>query len=518
MHRRHLLAAGIFCALVAAGALGANGPAKSAGPTVDWPAYNNDPAADRYSALSQITPANVSGLHVVCSAQLGAQISFQSGPIVVAGVLYVTTSNQTIAIDATTCATRWTNVYPLPKNVTHTNRGAAYANGTIYRGFADGHVIAIDATTGTTIWNQRVIAAGSLEIISGAPVAWKTSLIVGTANGDSGQACHVIALDAATGGALWSVQTVPNVGAPPAKTWRGASRIAGGATWTSFSIDPSTAKLYAPVGNPGPDYDIRKRSGANLYTDAVLEMSAATGHVTRTMQFDPQDPHDWDQSAAPAIVTLANGTSVALVAGKDGYLRSVALANFAPLWQTAITTIRNATAPIVVGGTHFCPAGAVFWNGPAYSPVTGLAYVNSADWCKTVDLSPTPQPYVPGQAWLGTSNGEGVKDAAQSGWLNAVNATTGAMAWRYHSSKPLVAGVTPTAGGIVFTADLLGNVLALNAASGVLLQSIATGLPVGGGIVTYAVGGTQFVAVAAGMVSGNFGTPQNNSAVIVLGL
>jgi alcohol dehydrogenase (cytochrome c) len=413
----------------------------------------------------------------------------------------------------------WVNTYALSANVAPTtNRGAAYSNGRIYRGFADGHVIAIDATTGQTVWNQSIIASGSLEFISGAPIAWKTSVIVGTAGGESGQLCRVVALDGASGKLLWSDQTVPNPGAPGSSTWKGATHIAGGATWTSLTIDPATGQLFVPVGNPGPDYDVRKRIGANLDTVSILDLDAATGALVEEIQTIAEDDHDWDQAAAPAVVTLASGEKIALVAGKDGYLRSIDLSSFAQQWQTAVTTITNATAPIVVKGTHFCPAGGVFWNGAAYSPLSGLAYVNAADWCKTVKLEPKPVAYVSGQPWLGSSDGDGVKDPTQTGWLSAVNATTGKTIWNYHSTHPLVAGVTPTAGGLVFTADLSGNVLAFNAATGALLQTVATGLAVGGGVISYEVGGTQYVAVAAGMTSSNFGTPAANSEIAILGL
>jgi alcohol dehydrogenase (cytochrome c) len=485
---------------------------------VDWPAYNNDSMSDRYVSLDAINTSNVSGLHTICTLNLGRQLNFQSGPIVVDGVLYATTSNQTIAIDATTCAVLWTNTYALSQALARTNRGAAYANGLLFRGFGDGHVIAISAATGATVWNQDVIASGSLEFITGAPATWNTSVIVGTAGGEGGQACHVLALDQSTGALVWMQQTVPNLGSTNAKTWKGATHIAGGATWSSFTIDPTTGDLYVPVGNPGPDFDDRDRLGRDLYTVAVMEFNATTGAFLRSMQFDPQDVHDWDQAATPTVAMLANGSKIALVAGKDGYLRSVDAKSLAQLWQTPITTIENATAPIVPAGTHYCPEGAVYWNGAAYSPATGLAYVNAADHCVTVELEATPAPYVPGKTWLGSADGYGRRDPTVSGWLSAVNATTGAVAWTYHATRPLISGVTPTAGGLVFTADLLGNVLAFNASSGALLAKVATGLPVGGGVISYAVAGTQYVAVSAGLASGNFGTGNPASAIVILGL
>jgi alcohol dehydrogenase (cytochrome c) len=206
-----------------------------------------------------------------------------------------------------------------------------------------------------------------------------------------------------------------------------------------------------------------------------------------------------------------------LIAGKDGYLRSVALATFTQNWQTAVTTIANAAAPITTAGTHYCPWGGVLWNGAAYSPQTGLAYVNAIDWCTTVQLAATPQPYVPGELWTGSANGFGVRDAAKSGWLNAIDATTGGVRWRFHSTTPLVAGVTPTAGGLVITGDLAGNVLVFNATTGALLATVPTNKALGGGIISYEVKGKQYIAVAAGMASSNFATPNVAPSLIVIG-
>jgi len=507
--------AGLLCIVLAAyavsfGPLGAEPRAASA---VNWPAYNDDAGSNRYAAVAQLSKAKIGGLHVVCTAQLGQFGRFETGPIEVNGAIFATTAYDTFAISATTCAMLWQNVY-VPTNKTGaTNRGVAYAQGTLFRGFPDGHVIAIDAKTGRTIWNQTIIAAGSHEYISAAPLAWNGSIFIGTGNGDNAVICHVAALDEASGNILWTIATITS-----GKTWKDAKHLAGGATWTSFSVDAATGKLYVPIGNPGPDYDTRLRKGANLNTNSILELDAATGALLRGLQVIPNDYHDWDQAAAPAIVTLESGRKIMLTAGKDGYLRGVDIATFASVWKTPVTTISNASAPITTQGTHFCPGGAVYWNGPAYSPNAGLAFINAVDWCKTVVLSATPQPYVPGQPWLGTADGEGVHDPTNSGWLTAVDATTGAVRWRYHSPTPLLAGVTATSGGVVLTADLNGNVLAFDATLGTQLASVNVGAAVGGGLIAYEVAGSAYVATAVGLSSPLFNTPQTETSIAVLGV
>ncbi len=499
---------------VVAGGLGAPSQAGT-GVSLDWSSYNNDLASDRFVPLDEINTTNVGSLHIACAAPLGAPQALESGLIEIGGTIYVTETATTIAIDAASCRQIWSTPYA-GNTAGWPSRGAAAAGGLVFRGFGDGHVVAMNAATGAVVWNRSVIAAGSLEAITAAPIVWDGMVFIGTANGEGGQLCHVMALNELTGALLWSDQTVPNPGGPGASTWSGASHIAGGATWSSFTIDAASGDLYVPVGNPAPDYDTRDRLGTNLDTNAVLQLVSTSGALKHTWQFDPQDDHDWDQAATPAIVTLTDGVKVALAAGKDGFLRSVNVATSQQLWSTPITTISNASAPIASTGTHFCPGGAVFWNGPAYSPPTGLAYVNSVDHCRSVYREATPAPYVPGKGWLGSS--KVVPDATQSGWLHAVNATTGTSQWVYHSTAPLVAGVTPTAGGLVFTADLLGNVLAFNAANGALLAKIATGLPAGAGVISYEVGGKQYVAVAAGLTSAEFSTPTVNPKLLVLSL
>ncbi len=489
-------------------------------PPVDWAGYNNDLMSDRYSPLAQINTANVSGLHTICTAPLGAQPRFETGPVVIGGVLYATTLGATYAFNATTCAKVWTNSYALPSGSGGINHGVAYGNGRVFRGFVNGHVIAMDAKTGRTIWDRMVVKSGSFEYIVSAPIAWRGALYIGTAGGDNGQAAHVLCLDQTNGNVLWSVQTVPNLGDPLASTWQRAMRIAGGSTWTSYTLDPSSARLYVSVANPGRDFDVRERGGTNLYTDAVLALNAMTGALDADFQVTAQDDHDWDLAATPALVVLRNGSKVARTASKDGYARALNVAANTQLWQTPVTTISNAAAPIVFTGTHFCPGtkGGVLWNGPAFSPLTGYTYVNAVDWCSTVDLASKPQSYVPGNPWLGSSNSYGKPDAAMSGWVQALNGTTGTRRWAYHATTPMIAGITPTAGGLVFTADLAGNVMAFDASTGAIRRTVATGLAIGGGVVTYGVGAKQYVAVAAGMASSVFGTPNVNSEIIVMGL
>jgi alcohol dehydrogenase (cytochrome c) len=187
-------------------------------------------------------------------------------------------------------------------------------------------------------------------------------------------------------------------------------------------------------------------------------------------------------------------------AGKDGMLRVVDRDSKERLFETAVTTIENTEAPITRAGTRACPGvfGGVQWNGPTFHPGANVLVVPSVDWCTTFFLDDDVK-FVPGQNYLG---GRVVMDTVQQGWVTAVDASTGSVRWKYRSRRPVIAAVTATAGGLVFAAELTGDLLALDAATGAVRFRHFLGGQSGGGIVTYEVGGRQYVAVVSGTVSG----------------
>jgi alcohol dehydrogenase (cytochrome c) len=519
-----VLTSGLLLAFGATTALQTEAQTRPAATTsIDWPSFNNDVGSNRYGAPALITKTNVGSLHVVCSASFGSVTDFQSGPIAVSGVLYATSLTATYAVNGTTCAKLWTKTYTLPAgSYGGTNRGAAYANGLIYRGFADGHVVALSARTGATVWNVAAIAKGSHAYFNAAPIVSGGRLFIGTAGGDIGEAGHVMALDAATGAAIWSAQTVPNLGTTAAGSWKGATHIAGGTTWTSYTLDTASNLLYVPAGNPGADFYGADRSGVNLGSDSVVVFNAATGSVHTAYQLIPHDVHDWDVGATPALVKPGKADPLAVVGSKDGYVRAVDTVTGRTNWSTAVTTVTNAAAPIVPAGTHFCPGtkGGIVWNGLSASPRTAYAYVGSVDWCSTLDLATAPPLYTEGKPWLGSSDSYGTSDSKAVGHVTALDIALGTVKWTYTTPTPIVAGVTATAGGLVFTGDLAGNVYAFDERSGSVLKKLAVNAPVGGGVIAYEYGSKQYIAVAAGLRSASWGTATSTAPaeLLILGL
>ena len=516
---------------------------------VDWPAYNNGAGSERFSPLDQITTANVASLRPVCTASLGERATMQSGPIVVDGTMYVTSAINTWAIDAATCALRWRhtyNYYPRPDWDLKTNRGVAYLDmpdgPRLFRGSNDGRVYALDARTGDERWNVKAADVKRGETIPAAPVAWGGLVFVGNAGGDNyGVTGRMMAFDARNGARVWTFDLVPKSG-PAALTWPGETdRVphAGGTTWTSYTIDTIAGLLFVPTGNAAPDFLDEVRPGTNLYTYSVVVLDLRTGALVTNYKLLPTDFHDYDVAAAPVLVTTARGQRLVVAAGKDGHLYAVdrslsaryatALSNVASsdghstasddanapmsdsatpfVYRTTTTTIENGEAPLTPEGTRFCPGvqGGTEWNGPAFLRATNMLYVNSVDWCTTVQLGPRSKlknklalPWT-GSARLMLPFGKNDDPAKGTGWLNAIDADDGTMRWRYHSPTPLVAGVLATAGGLVFTADLRGNVIGFDAQTGDQRFHYNTGQPIGGGVISYGVGGKQYVAVASGL-------------------
>jgi alcohol dehydrogenase (cytochrome c) len=484
----------------------------------DWLAYNGDYASTRFSTLSELTPKNVSRLHQICTYALPERSELQSGIVAVDGILYFTTAQYTYAVGSANCRLVWRSEH----KVTGTSavRGVAVIDDRVVRGFRDGSVIAYRKADGSELWSAKLTEAdGAPATIAAAPIAWNGLIFIGTSGAERACACIVAALDAATGQVRWTFSLVPTGAAPGADSWPKGVRVGGGSTWTSFTLDDRTGTLFVPTGNPGPDFSGAYRPGANLYTGSIVVLDAKSGGLRTWYQLVPHDVHDWDQAAAPALITTRQGKRRLLAAGKDGHLHAIDLAQRKVAWKTPVTTIANADAPITVEGTHFCPgtAGGVQWNGPGFSPSTNLAYVNSVDWCTTLKLASELPKFDPLRTFLGSANAFGDKDDRKVGWVTAVDADTGAVRWRYETTAPAVAGIVVTRTGLVITGDLSGDLLAFDATSGTLLHRIATGQPAGGGIITYLDRGRQRVAAALGL-EGRILQTHGQPEVVIFGL
>ncbi len=486
-------------------------------------------------------------LKVLCTYDTKQYASFQTGLVMVHGALIGTTEHDIFSIDAATCRENWrAHENYKPASALGVNRGVAFLDGRLFRGTQDGRVLAYDFSTGRRLW-ATVIADPDLgETVPAAPIAWNGLVFVGNAGGDyKGVKGRMYALDAQSGNIVWEAYLVPRAAsdksrgpaAPPPPAAAGASwqnkagvPIAGGATWTSYSIDPSAGLLYVPGGNPGPAFVREVRDGENLYAGSIVVLDAKTGAYRGHYKIVPRDWHDWDVSAAPSIVQTKGGRRLLAVAPKDGFLYGFDLATDKLIYRTAATRIDNADARLSRDTpTRFCPGsqGGAGWNGPAYDPSTNLIFVGEVDWCTTVTLQTEDQIVrtEKGNLWVGNAsrnpfNVFGTPDpvASWGGWLYAIDADSGAWTWRLKSNYPIVSGITPTAGGIVLFGDLGGNFYAVAAADGQTLWTRNLGGAIAGGVITYAADGAQKIAVATGMTSVLWPTPITTAKVMILGL
>jgi alcohol dehydrogenase (cytochrome c) len=500
----------------------------------DWPSFNRTLTSERYAPLDHINRTNVARLKELCVYDLNVSTGFETGPLVIGRTLYATSDKEIMAIDAETCRQKWRVREEGPSLGLPINRGAAFLDNRLFRGSGEGDVMAYDAATGRKLWSTHVAEPSTGEGITAAPIAWNGLVFIGTSGSDrQGVKGRVYALDAQSGKIAWEVFTVPTDAPQPGNekmqaqakaTWGNASGvpITGGGTWSTSTLDPERGLLYVPVGNPGPDFATEPRLGANLYTNSILVLDAKTGIYRNHYSLVPADFHDWDLGAAPVLVTTKAGRRIVAGAPKDGLLHVYDLVTDKKLFATPVTTLENEDVPLSTTPTRFCPGatGGSVWNGPAYSPDTNLFYDGTVDWCVTVTLDSTELAKKPGEFWTGATLAAqfGKKDLNWSGWVTAVDADNGQVKWRFHASAPVVSGLTPTRGGVVFAADMDKHAYAFDAATGKVLWQTELPGAAGGGVVTYLVDGKQRVAFVTGTHSPAFPVTPSSGKIVVFGL
>ena len=511
----------------------------------DWPSYNKTLTSERYAQLSQINKTNVSKLKVLCTYDTKQYTSFETGLMMVDDALIGTTEHDIFSLDPVNCHENWrTHEDYKPASLLAVNRGAAYMDGLLFRGTEDGRVLAYDFKTGKRVWQTTIADPKLGESTPAAPIAWNGLVFIGNAGGDNkGVKGRMYALDAKTGDIVWEFYLVPKTAGDPTRgpqgatpldmsTWKNASStpITGGATWTSYTLDPTTGELYVPGGNPAPDFATGPRQGSNLYSGSIVVLDAKTGTYKNHFKLVLKDWHDWDVSTAPALIQTRGGKKLLSVAPKDGHLYGFDLATNTLLYRTPATRIENTEAPFAIDkAVHFCPGsvGGAEWNGPAYDPQTNLILIGEVDWCATVTLQNDEQIQAvkPGKPWsaMATINPYhtyGVPDSSGNwaGWVYAVDADTGVWKWRLKSNYPILSGMTPTAGGIVFFGDMGGNFYVVDAANGQRLWGQKIGGAIGGGVITYTADGGQRIAVATGFTSILWPTEVVTGKIVILGL
>ena len=484
--------------------------------SADWPSYNNHLDGQRFSPLKQITPDNVDKLGEVCRIQVDGPTSFHSDLVLVNGVIYAATGRETVAVDATNCRVRWYHTWtPQDDHFSPSSRGVAVMDGRVFRGTGDGRLLAFDAVTGKILWSDVIGAPRLGENAVAAPLAVNGVVYMGVAGSELGVRGRVMAFDAATGRELWRFNTVPMGSEPGADTWKRpeSAKTGGGGIWGAMTMDVASGELFVSVGNPWPDIDKGYRPGDNLYTDSLVVLDARTGALKWWHQLAANDWMDLDLVAPAVLYRDSQVRDIVAIGGKDGFVTAVDRDSHKVLFHTPVTTVGPTPEAATPAGVNSCPgyAGGVEWNGPALDTLNNTLVVGAVDACFKVTLGKTE--YSPGAASFG---GSVEPYGPTTGWITSVDAATGAVRWKYHAEKPVVAGITPTAGGVTFAGDLAGNLLLFNSKSGALLRQIQTGGSLAGGLITYEIAGRQYVAFADGNVSRNaFGALGQPSIVVM---
>lgn len=478
---------------------------RAADSTRDWLYHTHDYSGARYAALDQIDARNAGQLRPVCVFQVGDEGNFQTGPIVYQGTMYITTTLGTVALDATTCRPKWRHTWlPRDNEVWRNNRGVAIKDGYLVRGTSDGYLVALNAGTGALVWAVKAADAKQGETFTMAPLVFEDLVLIGPAGSENAISGWVGAFRLRDGSPVWKFQTVPGATLAGSESWRNPKgiKLGGGAVWTPFTLDVEKGELFVAVTNPAPDLPANLRPGDNRYTNSAVVLEVRTGKLLWYKQTVPNDSHDWDLTqVSPLFRAQVGGRESRLVAtvGKDGILRTLDRDSHEVVYSTAVTTIKNVDAPVTPEGVEACPGllGGVEWNGPALHRELNMLYVNAVDWCTKYTSAETVR-HIPGRVYMGGTFELG---AESQGWLTAMDASTGAVKWKYQSKRPMVSAVTATKGNVVFTGELTGDFLALDARDGKVLYRFNTGGGIGGGVVTYQEAGKQYVAVMSGKPS-----------------
>ncbi len=494
----------------------------------DWPTYHGQLSGNRHSDLKQINTSNVDHLAPSWMFPIPKTTRLEVTPIVIDGIMYVTTANECWALDAKNGRQFWHYVRPLTRGVigdaaSAINRGVAVLHDKVFMVTDNAHIIALSRLTGELLWDTEMADYHRGYGATAAPLVVGNLVLSGTSGGDEGARGFIAAYDADTGAQTWRFQTIEGP-----RTWVGRAIEHGCVSaWMTGSYDPSTDLIFWATGNPCPDYNGDERKGDNLYANSVVALEPKTGKLRWYYQFTPHDLHDWD-AAEPLLLVDATfkgkPRKLLLQGNRNGFFYVLDRTNGEFLlgepfvkkmnWADGIDergrprTLPRATP--TVEGVQVCPSvdGAANWFSSAYNSDTQLFYVMAHEACNIYTKSDAW--WEPGKSFYGgatffiISAGE-----VSQRFLRALDIQTGKLVWEIPEigASGGWGGVLSTAGGLIFFCDDAGAYAAADAKSGKLLWHFYTNQPWYASPMTYAVDGKQFTAVSAGSAVISFALP-----------
>jgi alcohol dehydrogenase (cytochrome c) len=525
--------------------------------------YGGDYFSSRFSPLTQITPANAKNLSLSWVYQSAVSGSWESTPLVVDGIMYVTQRpNDVVALDAATGRVFWIYHYNNDPKVTvccgANNRGLAIMGDTLYMGTLDAHLVAIDTKSGHPLWKSDVADSKAGYSLTMAPLAVKDEVIVGVGGGEYGIRGFIAAFDAKTGKQRWKFYTIPAPGEPGSETWGNckaataycdpeAWKHGSGSAWVTGSFDPSLNLIYWGIGNVGPDYNGDQRPGDNLYTCSVIALDADTGKLKWHYQFTPHDEYDYDSVQVPVLADITwkgaplkamlwanrNGNFYVLDRATGKFLlgKPFVKVNWMSGFDDSGKPIQTPqppgmpTYPAVQGGTN--------WYSPSYSPRTRLMYVSAWEdegeifggvpveykeglnfgggnlqlFVPQADAPTKAIPNAPTIPNLRRGPINNWTDAGGHGAVLALDPLTGAVKWRFRMTDVTDSGIVSTASDLIFTGGREGYLQAIDARTGALIWKQNLGAQMINNPITYSVNGKQYVAAMAGLSLFTFALP-----------
>ncbi len=495
----------------------------------DWLHTNGDYTQTRFYPGRQINTSNVKNLRPEFSFQTEVRESMETAPIVVDGVMYMTTSyNHVYALDATTGKEFWHYKHKMGPFTTFccgpNNRGVAIEGGKLFMGTLDAKLVALDAQSGKLLWESEIAdpEKGYSETMS--PTVIDGKVLIGTNGGEYGIRGFVKAFDAKDGKLLWTFYTIPEQGhegvwAENDATGRNMHRdikaekeqfarnsnfyqTLGGGVWMNPAVDLKTRTIFFVVGNPSPDLYGAERPGDNLYTDSLVAVDLDSGKYKWHSQYIAHDVWDLDAVSPPILTDVKDSTGKMIPAvihgGKTGHIyvhdrKDGKLIRF----SEAMIPQENMWVLPTEKGSRMLPGanGGVEWSPMAVNEKLRLAYALNLHQPMTYHVEKAAYPG--GKLWLGGAF-KVIEGEEQSGRVAAVNVDTGKMAWKFDTAQPLIGGALATAGDLLFYGEGNGLFRALDARNGKLLWEYQCGAGANAMPVSYTVKDRQYIAMGCG--------------------
>jgi acido-empty-quinoprotein group A len=497
-------------------------PAALLRPATDtWPTYNGDYSGRRYSTLDQINQGNIGSLTLAWIYRTrGAAI--KSTPLEVNQILYFTAPDNVWAVDARFGRQIWH--YERKSEGDHIgNRGLGMYKNWLYFTTPDAHLICLDAKDGKVRWDIE-LADGKLGYFATmAPLVVRDHVIAGVSGDITDLRGMLTSVDPDTGKVQWRWYTEPDPGQPGSETWpKDADALlhGGGMTWMSGTYDPALNLLYWGTGNPNPVLVGEGRAGDNLYTCSIVALDPDTGKLAWYFQPSPHDVHDWDAVETPVLFDAefqGKPRKLLAQASRNGFFFLLDRTNgehlvTAPfIDQTWSSGVDSRGRPIAKPSATPAPDGALVepgsdgatnWMAPSFDPQTNLFYVVArrvfSIFYRVVE---------------GKAEGWGGRD--RNLWANttlrALDYKTGRVVWNHElGEQEGIAGVLTTAGHLLVSADVSGNLLALDPATGRTLWHLNVGGEVVASPMTYEIEGRQYLIVPVQDVMYAFAVPGKN--------